>query len=676
MASKRKPQNLNNFRSPKNLPPLSPQHHPPLNDGNYQKKASWAGKSTMQVTPSAPSTTKSASNVRKNRWWQTWQFWGILLVLCSGGIGYGATTLLLKLPKTQSCDRVFWPVASASVRLYCAQNLADESTVPSLLRAIALVEELPQEHPLRKEIDRNIEKWAEAILAIGETKFQEGNLEAAIAIANQIPEDVEAHSLVEAQIESWNGIWNEAAQNYERVEDNLRKAQWSDAFSWAVRLSDSKNDYWATTKYTETIDKINVSQEETMTLDRAATQISSGETDALLEAIAKAKDIPEDSYAYENAQKILEQGKEKLLARIDRAIEEQEWAQLQRITYRIPDVLNLQDRVVDWKIIANAGSSAALNTVLGLEDAIAEIEKLEPTSPLYEQGQQLSERWQLEISDVEHLMRANELARSGNISAYRAAIAEVSLIPSGNPRHDEAKEQISQWRGEIQRIEDRPIIERAKELALPNDKMAWRRAIAEISLVAPNSPLYPEAQRNALQWQANIEREEDQPILDRAETIANTGDFAQAIAVAQPIGQGRALSERASEKIAQWRGEIQAQEYLAEAKTLASQNNSDALAQAIRVVRQIPSSSSVYYEVVPNVNSWSREMLDLAQRASYRSLEDGIAIAQKIPSGTASYPTAQSLIERWQTQLNPPPLIQKEGKSQSELQLDKTEKEN
>ena len=673
MASKRKPQF--NFRSQKNLSPLSHQQHSPLkSDGNY-RETPFTGKSTMQVTPSAESKSQ-LPNVRKNRWWQTWQFWGILLVLCSGGIGYGATSMLLKLPKTQSCSQVFWPVASASVRLYCAQNLADESTVPSLLKAIALVEELPQDHPLRKEIDRNIEKWATAILAIGETKFQEGNLEAAIAIAKQIPEDVEAHSLVESQIESWNEIWSEAAQNYKRVEDNLRKAQWSDAFSWAVRLSDSSNDYWATTKYTETIDKINVSQEETMTLDKAATQIGTGEIDALLEAIAKAQAIPEDSYQSENAQNILAQGKEKLLARIDGLIEEREWSQLQRITYRIPDVLELEDRVADWKIIANAGSSASLNTVLGLEDAIAEAQKLEPTSPLYDRGQQLIEGWTLEIDDVGHLMKAKELARGGNISAYNSAITEVSAIPSSNPRYSEAREQIALWRGEIQRIEDRPIIERARELALANDNMAWRRAIAEISLVSSSSPLYPEAQRFASTWQANIEREEDQPILDEAIAIANTGDWSRAIAIAQPISQGRALSEQASEKIAQWGGEIQAQRDLEEAKTLASRNNSDALAQAITVIRQIPDSTSVYYEVVPNVNSWSSEILDLARRASYRSLEDGIAIAQKVPSGTSSYPTARRLIEEWQTQLNPAPLIEKEGKSQSELQLQKTEKEN
>ena len=664
MASKRKPQF--NFRSPKKS--LSPQHSSPLNsDGNYRE---------VLASKSMPVTPDRRLSKSRIRWWQTWQFWGILLILCSGGIGYGATSMLLRLPKTQSCNKVFWPVASASVRLYCAQNLADESTVPSLLKAIALVEELPSEHPLRNEIERNIEKWATKILAIGETKFQEGNLEAATAIAKQIPEDVEAHSLVKAQIESWNEIWNEAAENYARVEDNLRKAQWSDAFSWAVRLSDSKNDYWATTKYTEAIDKINVSQEETMTLDKAVTQLDSGETDALLEAIAKAKDIPEDSYAYENAQEILARGKEQLLARIDRLIEDREWTQLQRITYRIPDVLNLEEEIADWKILANAGSSASLNTVLGLEDAIAEAQKIEPTSPLYDKGQQLIERWTLEIDDVGHLMKAKELARGGNVTAYQAAIAEVEMIPRNNPRYEEAREQIALWSGEIQRIEDRPIIERAKELALPDDNTAWRRAIAEIGLVSSSSPLYPEAQRLASNWQANIEREEDQPILDEATAIASRGDYERAIAIAQPIAQGRALSDRASDKIAQWRGEIQAEQYLEEAKTLASQNNSDALAQAIRVIRQIPASTSVYYEVVPNVNSWSREILDLAQRASYQSLEDGIAIARKVPSGTASYPTAQNLIERWEIQLNPPPLIQKEGKSQSELQLEKTEKEN
>lgn len=633
----------------------------------------------MQVTPptdqkSQSSQSMATKTLKKHFWWQTWQFWGILLVICSGGIGYGATSMLLNLPQTQSCNKVLWPVASASVRLYCAQNLAEEKNVESLLKAIALVEKLAPNHPLRNEIDRNVEKWTTAILTIGETKFQEGNLEAAIAIANQIPPDVAASAVIKSQIEDWNATWLEAAGYYEKVENSLRNAQWSDAFSWAVRLTDSKNDYWATTKYSEAIDNINVAQEETVTLNQASNQLKDGNIDSLLDAIAKAVIIPEDSYTYENAQNIITEGKAKLLVEMNRLILQKEWSKLQKASYRIPDALGLEEEVKDWRILGNAGSSALSDTVFGLEDAIAEVAKIEPTSPLYSQAQQLSDRWTREIDDVQHITRAKELARKGNISAYNAAILEIGLIPPNNPRYSEAREKIAQWRGEIQIIEDRPIIQRAKELALGNNTTAWRRAIAEINLVSSSSPLYAEAQKNARTWQSSIEREEDQPILDQAISFGNIGEYEQAIAIAQPIAQGRALSSQAQDKITQWRGEIQANNYLEEARYLAEQNNSDSLAKAIRTIRQIPPSSMIYYEVVPNVNDWSGRILDLAQKASYRSLKDAIAIAEKVPSGTAAHGAAQVQLERWNNRLNPQPQIQKEEKSKGGLQLEKNKK--
>ena len=141
----------------------------------------------VPLTPQKPSSIRpvderdelATTQRKKTPLWKMWQLWGILLVLCSGGVGYGATTMLLQLPKTQSCSKVFWPVASASIRLYCAQTAAEEKNVDGLLAAIDLVAVLPEDHPLRPEINRNIDRWATGILAIGESEFQTGKLEQA-----------------------------------------------------------------------------------------------------------------------------------------------------------------------------------------------------------------------------------------------------------------------------------------------------------------------------------------------------------------------------------------------------------------------------------------------------------------------------------------------------------------
>jgi len=669
MLWKNEPQELNDSKigSPTD-------QHPHTNQSNSIVKANSNGekkvKSSQQETNQSiikPKlklpNTMTIKLPTANRWWRNWQFWGILLVICSGGIGYTATSLLLKLPKTQSCSTVFWPVASASVRLYCAQTLSKEKTVGSLLEAIALVEKLPADHPLNKEINRNVEKWAQGILDIGESKFQEGNLDAAIAIAKQIPDNVEAYTLVESQIEDWNETWNKGAEQYEKVEANLRKFQWDEAFSWAVRLTDSKNDYWATDKYSEAIDKINLAQEETITLDKAASQLNDGDLDSLFNAITKAYDIPKTSYTYENAQKILTQGKEKLLTTIAQLIEQQKWSQLQNATYRIPNFLELEDQVKDWKILANAGTSASLDTVLGLEDAIAEAQKLEADSPLYEKAQNLIKRWDFEIEDVRIIARAEEFARPANINAYNAAIIEISLIPSGNPRYQEAQTKTANWRREIRIIEDRPIVQQAKEFARPDDISAWRRAIAEANRISASSPLRSEAQQLVSGWRAKIETEEDQPILEQAIALAQVGDYERAIQVAASIDKNRALSGQALKKIKQWRDEVNAEKFLSEAQNLARQNTPESLVKAIRTVRQIAPKSSLGYQVVPSVNEWSNEMINLAERAARRSIEEGIRIAKIVPIGTAAHPEAQSLIAEWQKSLNPLPQFEKDQKN-------------
>ncbi len=636
-----------------------PQYH----YQNFSKDNNLQENLLIPVTPqtssigSAADRPKSTTTRKQKRpWWQMWQIWGLVLVLCSGGIGYGAMTMLLKLPKTQSCSKVFWPIASASIRLYCAQTAAEQKNVDGLLSAINLVAVLPDNHPLRPEINRNINRWATAILAIGEEEFQAGKLEQAIATAKKIP-GKSAKELVDKTIDTWKSIWSDGEETYRQVEDKLREADWNGAFSAAVLLTDNPNKYWATTKYEESINNINIAQEENASLNKAQAQINSGQIDGLILAIEKAADIDNKSYAYDQAQEIIAQGKEKLVAIIEQSIEDRDWQQLLRITSRVPRSLKLQKRVKDWQILANAGSSAQLDTVFGIEDAIEEIDKLKKKSEYYNLGQKLASRWEKEIDDVRHLSKARDFARTGTIAALNEAITEARLIPDANPRYQEASEEINQWRKQIQTIEDQPILNRAKELAYGNSVNAWIRAIAEANLISSNSPLHGEAQDYVRTWRANIERIKDQPILDDAEAFAYNDNYTAAIRTAQKISSGRALYPDAQSKIARWQAEIDGERYLREANDLASQGTPEALARAIKVARQVPVSSSSRNEVTPSIDDWSAEILDQAREASDSSLERAIAIAQQIPSGTTSYTTAQGEIKIWRIRLAPEPQV-------------------
>jgi hypothetical protein len=604
--------------------------------------------------PTARQSTVNQAQRPRRPFWQIWQIWGILLVLCSGAIGYSATSMLLKLPKTQNCNKVFWPFASASVRLYCAQSAAEDKELEGLLSAIKLVAGLPNDHPLRPEINRNIDRWATSILELGEAQFQSGKLDTAIATARRIPENVSAKKLVEEKIARWSSIWSEAEETYQKVEQKLHEADWNGAFTWAVRLTDSPNEYWATTKYEESVNHINIAQEENASITKAQTQVSSGSIDDLLLAIDKADDIKKNSYAYKQAQEVIAQGKEKLIAIIEQLVERQEWNKLLQVNGRIPRNLKLEKRSQDWQILANAGSSSKLDTVFGMEEAIEEIKKLDRDSEYYQLGQNLKNRWQLEIKDIAHLSTARDLARVGTIPNLSEAIAEAELIPRGNPRYRDARKEIADWRGQIQTIEDQPILSRARELSYGNNINAWRRAIAEARLIASNSPLYDEAQKDVRSWRANIERVEDRPILEDAESFANVNNYPAAIAAAKRIGSGRSLYSEAQGKIADWQREIDGERYLREATELASQGTPEDLAKAIRTARQASTNSSVGFQMVQDINEWSSQILAIARQAADDSLERAIAIARQVPSGTDSYTPAQKEIKIWQIRLNPP----------------------
>ena len=303
--------------------------------------------------------------------------------------------------------------------------------------------------------------------------------------------------------------------------------------------------------------------------------------------------------------------------------------------------------------MANAGASAQLDTVFGIEEAIEEAQKLATDSEYYKLGRELIRGWRLEIDDVKHLAKARELARVGTIPNLNKAIAEARLIARANPRYGEASREIARWRGQIQTIEDRPILNRAKELSYGNNVNAWRRAIAEVSLISRSSPLYSEAQNYARTWRSSIQRVEDQPILNEADSFADLENYPAAIDAARKIKAGRALYPEAQAKIARWQQEIDGQKYLREADDNADRGTPESLARAIRIVRQISPNSSVYPEVGSKVNDWAFEILSMARQASNNSLEEAIEIANQVPSGTTSFATAQDEIKIWQIRLNP-----------------------
>ncbi|AKE64825.1 hypothetical protein MYAER_2481 [Microcystis aeruginosa NIES-2549] len=585
----------------------------------------------------------------------TWKVWAALFVVVFGGVGFLATWQLFNMQKSPNCPKIFWPVASASLRLYCAQLSADSRTVAGLLEAIALVEALPEDHPLRSQVNQQVEEWARDILNLAEKDYQAGNLEQAIAKARQIPNNMAVAAIIEERIAKWQGTWTEGNDIVSKLEENLRASNWNQSFRLAVDLLNLNNEYWATVKYNEALAKITVAREDSSKLDNAFNLFARGGLDNWFKVIEEARKIQASSYAYQEAQKLIGKTEDKLQEYAERLIERKQWQALRDLANESPKDLKIKADVSDWSVLSEAALDAETGTVDGLEAGILGLEKIDPSRPLHQTALAMRERWQLQVQDVKILSEARDLAQAGTIEQYSAAIAKAGEVPPNNPLWSQAQQEIGSWNRQIQVIEDRPILERAQEIALPGDINSLSSAIIQARAIGKNRALYRDAQREIRGWQVRIERMEDQPILDQAQALANLEDYSTAIETANQIPPGRALSSEASQNIRRWRRELRARQNLQQANQLAATGTAEGLTRAIALVTNISTKTDAGVQRTELLERWSYQLLSLAtdQANNGRYLE-AIRLAESVSRESTAYSSARSQMQGWRNILQPP----------------------
>ncbi|GCL59981.1 chromosome segregation ATPase [Microcystis aeruginosa] len=585
----------------------------------------------------------------------TWKVWAALFVVVFGGVGFLATWQLFNMQKSPNCPKIFWPVASASLRLYCAQLSADSRTVAGLLEAIALVEALPEDHPLRSQVNQQVEEWARDILNLAEKDYQAGNLEQAIAKARQIPNNMAVAAIIEERIAKWQGTWTEGNDIVSKLEENLRASNWNQSFRLAVDLLNLNNEYWATVKYNEALAKITVAREDSSKLDNAFNLFARGGLNNWFKVIEEARKIQASSYAYQEAQKLIGKTEDKLQEYAERLIERKQWQALRDLANESPKDLKIKADVSDWSVLSEAALDAETGTVDGLEAGILGLEKIDPSRPLHQTALAMRERWQLQVQDVKILSEARDLAQAGTIEQYSAAIAKAGEVPPNNPLWSQAQQEIGSWNRQIQVIEDRPILERAQEIALPGDINSLSSAIIQARAIGKNRALYRDAQREIRGWQGRIERMEDQPILDQAQALANLEDYSTAIETANQIPPGRALSSEASQNIRRWRRELRARQNLQQANQLAATGTPEGLTRAIALVANISTKTDAGVQRTELLERWSYQLLSLAtdQANNGRYLE-AIRLAESVSRESTAYSSARSQMQGWRNILQPP----------------------
>ncbi|MFN4195348.1 MAG: hypothetical protein ACK4HM_05930 [Thermosynechococcus sp.] len=541
-------------------------------------------------------------------WLQHWPVAAGLSLLTSVGISGLSLWLLLRQPRTLgNCDFVLWPLASASFRLYCAQQAAERHTLEDLLHAIDLIDDLPPDHPLAPEINRHLEAWSDQVLALADVAFHEGQLNRAIAFARQIPRHVQAYAKVEERIQRWQEIWQEGESIYRRAEAALKNLEWREAFQISLQLQFVANRYWAQEQFGAFNERIIRAQREDRQLDEARALMVQGGADNLAAAIEIVQRIPTTSDIYPGARRLLNELAEQLLASAVAALNRYDPQEAKRIARLIPRDVRSARSAEDVVTLATAEEFAQAGMGQDIDRAIAQARTITAERPLYFEAQQAIRRWQTDLKVLHTLAEAQAIARGGTMDRLYLALnrLNIPLVDASPYRQEQIRDQRRLWQRQIEIAEDQPLIDQANALARQGTPEALRQARQLLEQIRPHRALYETAQNRlkalfppvtteAVSWQPDS----DMARLNEARRRARGGrdrDFAAAIAIAQEISPNSSVYATANQLIVQWGNNI-----LEQARYWVGRDNQ----QAIATAELIPPTHPLYPEARELIRIW------------------------------------------------------------------------
>jgi hypothetical protein len=575
------------------------------------------------IAKSSPTLAKRLSLGLLQRWW--------VVAIAFTGFAFGAGSLgilsLLHQPAKVNCQSVFWLFASASMRISCAQELAQKHTLEDLFEAIALVDGLPKSHPLRPLINRWVELWAKEALDLAEAEFHNGQLERAISFAKRIPAQTTAHAQVQERIKRWQTVWDKGAKVFKKAEAALNNEDWRGAFSIMIGLLSVDNRYWAQTQYEALNQKIINAQKDEGQLVKAQRLMEAGGIDNLTKALGLVQDLSEDTIFKKSVKETVNKIAKALVNIAEVALGREDITTALNALEQIPRDVSFWPEVQDWTDIANAMSDSWAGTVEGYQKAINELKKIKPERPLHAKAQDYIQKWNADISYVRLLEEARTQVVGGSTQSLALAIEQARQIPSDSSQWKSAQQFISDWSSTLSNQQDRPILDRADTLSLKGDTASLQAAIQTAQQIGAGTPLYAEAQDRIKDWQNQLgQGSSSKPTFDNQEALGS--------------------ADRETNTLLQ------------EAQRMAQKSTPTALASAIETANQIPIQSGLYSEAQQSIAAWGDQMLELANSKANYDLNSAIAIAQQIPTSAPAYSAAQDQIQAWQNASNPAPSTQ------------------
>lgn len=488
-----------------------------------------------------------------------------LLVCCSlGSVATLAFLWLTSLPPRINCDEI--SALSPDIdRLSCAQEAARSGEVSDLMTGLKLVESWTPEHPLHNEAQRWMEEWSKSVLIIARQKMADSDLEGAIELANRVPKSSPAYADAQAAITKWQDSWRVDQAIYARAEDALKQQDWQSVSQRILELSESPYPYWNAEKVNELSQRVLVEKKAQQTLAQSKQLAQFGTPQDLKAAIDRAKQMDTTTYTWSEAQPVLKQWGDTLLTigfqhwrerRLLEAIDLAETvAVIPDLTPEAQNLLKLS-QARQLAIASDTRWKAAPKHVWNLMEATAAARQIPADSRFYAQAQESLKSWEAQLKDTTQLQYAQVMADLGQRDLVQAAITQAESVSADRPRRLQAQTLIAHWQNEVERVEDRPYLLFARQVAEPGTIPALKSAIAEASKVQMGRVLRGEAQGLIYEWTQQIQAIEDRPFLTMARIQADQGNLTEAIRAAATIQPGRALYYEAQAAIGSWQTEL------------------------------------------------------------------------------------------------------------------------
>lgn len=592
----------------------------PLETISPEPKAPQAA-SPAPPNPSEPLKLPASPQRQKPWWWITcFAALGIL-----SGMGSAALLWLVSLPPPPDCN----DPASLTLdveQLYCAQQAIQSGELAEIVAGLELLKQWTPDDPLYAETQKLAEDWSEKLLAIARDRVQQSDLQGALDAISHIPESTKVYAEAQEFVQYWQQQWQEGEAIYAKAQEALKQQNWSLASEQVAALAKLSNPYWNTKRANALAQQIGQEKQARQVLNRAKQAASAGTPESLGDAIKIAQGIPQDTHTWQQTQADLQQWSQTLVS-----IGIQRWQagnfsgaldtfKTAPSTSSIPELQDLVRFSQAYKLAHPSMLSSAPShgwfpspkQIWSLMEAIAALKQVKPESPFYSQSQATQQDWHAQLQDLIQLQYATLAAKVNQESGLQLAIAQAQQISVDRPRRLQAQTLIAHWYEQIERLEDQPYLDYAMALAESGTVSDLQAAIAEASKIRQGRALRNQAQTQIAAWQDQIERIEDQPILDRAWALASQGQLGEAIEVAQTIVPDRILYDEAQSAIYEWQAELTRNAQIAEdrpildrARSLADSGN---LYEAVRVASQIAPGRVLYGEAQAAIATWEAQL--------------------------------------------------------------------